>query len=113
MLTGAEMKIAELAECQVSSIAAASAGGDGYAGVSSKARRNVGLMEGLQRGRGALHAGPGRKRSAGIAVLVTPRPQYAFAMVGRLLYPDAASPAAMTGETGISAGRSCPSDGEA
>ena len=28
----------------------------------------------------------------GIAILVTPRPQQAFAQIGRLLYPDAASP---------------------
>jgi UDP-3-O-[3-hydroxymyristoyl] glucosamine N-acyltransferase len=42
------------------------------------------------------------KAPAGIAVLVTPRPHYAFAMIGRLLYPDAASPGATTGETGIS-----------
>ncbi|TKB48823.1 MAG: UDP-3-O-(3-hydroxymyristoyl)glucosamine N-acyltransferase, partial [Mesorhizobium sp.] len=35
-------------------------------------------------------------------VLVHPRPQQAFAMVGRLLFPAAATPGPMTGETGIS-----------
>ena len=39
---------------------------------------------------------------SGIAVLVTPRPQAAFAQIGRLLFPAAASPRPMTGETGIS-----------
>ena len=37
-----------------------------------------------------------------IAVLVTPKPQQAFATVARLLFPDAVTPAALTGETGLS-----------
>src|SRR5262249_58666409 len=37
-----------------------------------------------------------------VATLVTPRPQWAFAMVGRLLYPTAARPQPLTGETGVS-----------
>lgn len=39
---------------------------------------------------------------AGIAVLVTKHPQQAFAMVARLLFPDATIPGPITGETGIS-----------
>jgi len=38
----------------------------------------------------------------GIAVLVTPKPQGAFAALGRILYPPAARPLPTTGETGIS-----------
>lgn len=38
----------------------------------------------------------------GIAVLVTQRPQQAFASVARLLFPEAVKPAAVTGETGLS-----------
>ncbi|TIT59344.1 MAG: UDP-3-O-(3-hydroxymyristoyl)glucosamine N-acyltransferase, partial [Mesorhizobium sp.] len=34
--------------------------------------------------------------------LTHPRPQQAFALVGRLLFPQAATPGPMTGETGIS-----------
>jgi UDP-3-O-[3-hydroxymyristoyl] glucosamine N-acyltransferase len=37
-----------------------------------------------------------------VATLVTPRPQWAFALVGRRLYPTAARPQPLTGETGIS-----------
>ena len=35
-------------------------------------------------------------------MLVHPRPQQAFALVGRLLFPTAATPGPMTGETGVS-----------
>lgn len=38
----------------------------------------------------------------GVAVLVTARPQAAFAAIGRLMFPGAASPPPMTGETGVS-----------
>jgi UDP-3-O-[3-hydroxymyristoyl] glucosamine N-acyltransferase len=38
----------------------------------------------------------------GVAVLVTDRPQQAFATAARLLYPQAARPPALSGETGIS-----------
>lgn len=103
MLTGAEMKTLELADVQVSSIAAATAGGDGTL-VFVEGKRNIGLMEGLVAAAVLCTPDLVEKAPAGIAVLVTQRPQYAFAMVGRLLYPDAASPAAMTGETGISPG---------
>ena len=40
----------------------------------------------------------------GVAVLVTKKPQAAFATIGRLMFPAAASPHALTGETGISPG---------
>ena len=40
--------------------------------------------------------------SEGVAVLVSKAPQRDFAMVGRLLFPAAASPEPVTGETGIS-----------
>ncbi len=40
----------------------------------------------------------------GVAVLVTRKPQSAFAAIGRLMFPAAASPGPLTGETGISPG---------
>ncbi len=40
---------------------------------------------------------------AGVAVLVSDKPRADFAAVGRLLFPEAVRPAALTGETGISA----------
>jgi UDP-3-O-[3-hydroxymyristoyl] glucosamine N-acyltransferase len=41
---------------------------------------------------------------ADVAVLVHSRPQQAFALVGRLLFPVAATPGPMTSETGVSPG---------
>lgn len=101
MLTGAEVKTPELADVQVLSIAAAAGGGDG-ALVFVEGKRNAGLLQGLRAAAVLCTADLAEQAPAGVAVLVTPRPQYAFAMIGRLLYPDAASPAAMTGETGVS-----------
>jgi UDP-3-O-[3-hydroxymyristoyl] glucosamine N-acyltransferase len=42
------------------------------------------------------------KAPTGVAVLVNQRPQQAFAMIGRLLFPAAATPEPLTSETGIS-----------
>ena len=69
-------------------------GGEGML-VFVEGKRNAALLDGLEPrppsfARPIL---PTRCRPA-IAVLVTPRPQWAFAMIGRLLYPAAASPAA-------------------
>ncbi|PSJ60106.1 UDP-3-O-(3-hydroxymyristoyl)glucosamine N-acyltransferase [Kumtagia ephedrae] len=100
-LTGAEIKTPELANTLVDSIAAAATGGDG-ALVFVEGKRNAALMDGLRAAAILCTADVAERAPGGIAVLVTPRPQYAFAMVGRLLYPEAASPVAMTGETGIS-----------
>ena len=96
---------------QVSSIAAATAGGDGTL-VFVEGKRNIGLMEGLVAA--AVLCTPDwlKRLPPAIAVLVTQRPQYAFAMVGRLLYPDAASPRGNDGRNRHIAWRSCRSDGE-
>ena len=37
-----------------------------------------------------------------VAALVSARPQWAFALVGRVLYPNAARPQPLTGQTGVS-----------
>src|SRR5699024_7679125 len=39
---------------------------------------------------------------AGIAILVAKKPQYAFAEIARLLFPNGTRPQPITGETGIS-----------
>ncbi len=101
-LTGAELRTLEHADVLVASIAAAAVGGGG-ALVFVDGKRNAKLMDGLHAAAVLCTADVAELAPAGVAVLVTPRPQHAFAMVGRLLFPDAASPVAMTGETGISA----------
>ncbi len=100
-LTGAEIRNPNHASVQVSSIAAASAGGDG-ALVFVEGRRNAGLLKDLRAAAVLCTADMAGSAAENVAVLVTPRPQYAFALIGRLLYPASASPGAMTGETGIS-----------
>ncbi|MEQ1952404.1 UDP-3-O-(3-hydroxymyristoyl)glucosamine N-acyltransferase [Mesorhizobium sp. CN2-181] len=102
-LTGAEIGTADLASIQIGSIAAASVGGDGTL-VFVEGKRNAALMDGLSAAAVLCTQDIADRVPAGVAVLITPRPQYAFAMIGRLLFPDAASPGPMTGETGISAG---------
>jgi UDP-3-O-[3-hydroxymyristoyl] glucosamine N-acyltransferase len=100
-LTGAEIKNPHLANVQVSSIAAASTGGDG-ALVFVEGRKNAGLLKNLRAAAVLCTADVAGNAADDLAVLVTPRPQYAFAMIGRLLYPESESPGPMTGETGIS-----------
>ncbi|MDQ6437128.1 UDP-3-O-(3-hydroxymyristoyl)glucosamine N-acyltransferase [Mesorhizobium sp. LHD-90] len=100
-LTGAEIRTPDLADVQIGSIAAASAGGNG-ALVFVEGKRNASLMDGLSAAAVLCTPDLADRAPAGIAVLVASRPQYAFALVGRLLYPDAGSPGAVTGETGIS-----------
>ncbi|TIP60594.1 MAG: UDP-3-O-(3-hydroxymyristoyl)glucosamine N-acyltransferase, partial [Mesorhizobium sp.] len=66
-------------------------------------KRNFALMQSLRAAAVLCPADFATKAPPGIAVLMHPRPQQAFAMVGRLLFPHAATPGPMTGETGISA----------
>jgi UDP-3-O-[3-hydroxymyristoyl] glucosamine N-acyltransferase len=100
-LTGAELRNAELSESLVMSIAAASLGGEG-ALVFVEGRKNAGLLSGLRATAVLCTPDIAERVPSDIAVLVTPRPHYAFSMIGRLLFPDAAAPLPMTGETGIS-----------
>ena len=85
----------------VSTVSSLGEGGD-EALVYVEGRRNAEAL-------GALHAAAvlctsdlAARIPAGVATLVVRRPQQAFALIGRLLYPDAARPVAITGETGIS-----------
>jgi UDP-3-O-[3-hydroxymyristoyl] glucosamine N-acyltransferase len=100
-LTGAELVDSAYSDTVVTTIASASSGGED-ALVFVEGKRNAALLDRLHAA--AVFVTPdivGRVPS-GIAVLVTPAPQRAFAMVGRLLYPDAARPGTITGETGVS-----------
>jgi UDP-3-O-[3-hydroxymyristoyl] glucosamine N-acyltransferase len=100
-LAGAELLDPAHAAVEISGIASASEGGDGmlvYIEGSSMASLA-----------GSVHAAAifctaeiAPKVKPGVAVLVTKRPQAAFAAIGRLMFPAAASPEALTGETGIS-----------
>lgn len=100
-LTGARLRDAHDEARQIDGIAPASTGGDGKL-VFVEGRRNVGLFQGLNAAAVICTEDLSSAAPLGIAVLVTPRPQQAFAMVGRVLYPEAVRPATVTGETGIS-----------
>lgn len=102
-LAGAELADTAHSAIEVSGIASASEGGEGML-VYIEGRRNAGLAETLDAAAVLCAADIASKVKPGVAVLVTEKPQAAFAMIGRLMFPAAASPQALTGETGISPG---------
>ena len=101
-LTGAELLDQRHAGMEIAGIASASTGGEGML-VYVEGRRNARLAEQVRAAAVLCTADIAGRVAEGTAVLVTARPQAAFAQIGRLLYPAAASPAALTNETGISA----------
>src|SRR5687767_2699569 len=100
-LTGAELFDASQADVIVTDIASASIGGDGKL-VYVDGKRNASLLEGRSAAAILCTADVVTQVPPGIAILVTPKPQQAFARIGRLLHPNAASPRSLTGETGVS-----------
>jgi UDP-3-O-[3-hydroxymyristoyl] glucosamine N-acyltransferase len=100
-LTGAALVDSDLSQISIEALAPANEGGkDALVFVDGK--RNFALMQSLKAAAVLCPAEFAGKAPAGVAVLVHPRPQQAFAMVGRLLFPAAATPGPMTGETGVS-----------
>lgn len=100
-LTGAQLLDPDAAETEITCIAPATAGGAG-ALVYVEGKRNGHMLNGLVAAAVLCPAEVSADVPAGVVRLVTPRPQYAFAQVGRLLYPSAATPTPVTGEGGIS-----------
>lgn len=102
VLTGATLADPARAEETVSGIAPASASGPGILIFVEKPGHEQALAT-LKGGAVLTTQALAAKAAAGAAVLVTAHPQRAFAQVGRLLFPEAARPAPVTGETGVSA----------
>ena len=100
-LTGASLLDSGQSETAIEALAPANEGGKG-ALVFVDGKRNFALMQSLKAAAVLCPPDFASKAPQGIAVLVHPRPQQAFAMVGRLLFPQAATPGPMTGETGVS-----------
>lgn len=100
-LTGARLVDGLYADRLVAGIAPAAEGGDGKL-VFVEGRRNAGLLKELRAAAVLCTEDLGGEVPPGIAVLVTARPQWAFAVVARALYPAAARPQPLTGERGIS-----------
>jgi UDP-3-O-[3-hydroxymyristoyl] glucosamine N-acyltransferase len=102
-LTGAELFDPAYAGVEISGIASASEGGEGML-VYIEGRGNAQLAETVEAAAVFCAADVAPRVKPGIAVLVTRKPQAAFAAIGRLMFPAAASPKTLTGETGISPG---------
>ncbi|RLP23437.1 UDP-3-O-(3-hydroxymyristoyl)glucosamine N-acyltransferase [Mesorhizobium sp. YM1C-6-2] len=102
-LAGAELVDPAHSDIEISGIASASEGGEGML-VYVEGRNNARLAESVEAAAIFCTADVAPKVRPGVAVLVTRKPQSAFAMIGRLMFPAAASPGPLTGETGISAG---------
>jgi UDP-3-O-[3-hydroxymyristoyl] glucosamine N-acyltransferase len=86
-LTGAQLADSAHSDTIVSTIASAASGGEG-ALVFVEGKRNAALLDRLNAAAVLVTPDIAGRAPSGIAVLVTPAPQRAFAMVGRLLYPE-------------------------
>lgn len=100
-LTGAVLADDRRAQTVVRTIASVHDGGEG-ALVYIEGKRNALRLNGLQAAAVLCTSEVASRVPADVACLVTPNPQQAFAQVGRLLFPQAVRPEAITGETGIS-----------
>jgi UDP-3-O-[3-hydroxymyristoyl] glucosamine N-acyltransferase len=100
-LTGATLADPAHAGVEIDGIASASEGGAGKL-VFIEGRGNASLADSLDAAAVLCTADVAPRVNPGVAVLVTRRPQAAFSAIGRLMFPAAASPKALTGETGIS-----------
>jgi UDP-3-O-[3-hydroxymyristoyl] glucosamine N-acyltransferase len=100
-MTGAQLLDAGASDVEITGIAAAAEGGAGKL-VFVDGKRNSHVLSNLVAAAVLCPEEVSEQVPAGIARLVTPRPYYAFAQVGRILYPAAASPRSFTGEVGVS-----------
>lgn len=100
-LTGANLTNPAYADATIETIAAAGEGGE-RALVFVDGKRNAALMPGLRAVAVLCTAEIADRAPAGVAALVHARPQQAFALIGRLLFPAAAVPVPLTSETGVS-----------
>lgn len=101
-LTGAALGNPQSSGVSIRSIAAAASGGPEDL-VFVEGRKNAGLLGSTRAGIALVSPELAETVPAGTVALVTKYPQLAFATVGRLLFPSAAIPGSVTGETGISA----------
>jgi UDP-3-O-[3-hydroxymyristoyl] glucosamine N-acyltransferase len=100
-LTGARLVDAAHGGRIVTGIASASEGGEGRL-VFVEGKRNAGLLKTLSAAAVLCSENLAALAPPAVATLITPNPQWAFALIGRLIYPAAARPQPLTGETGIS-----------
>ena len=100
-LTGATLATPEYEHNEALFLAPADSGGAG-ALVFVEGRRNAGLMPGLRASIVICSQDVAAGAPAGVAVIVSSHPHRDFSAVGRLIFPAAARPGPLSGETGIS-----------
>jgi len=100
-LTGAELVDEQQSDVEIARLASASEGGEG-ALIFVEGKRNADTLKTARAAAVLCTEDVASRVPSGIAVLVTPKPQLAFAAVGRLLFPSSVRLAPITGETGIS-----------
>lgn len=99
VLTGAELRTPERAKNEVRRLAPSDEGGEGsLIFVSGKRHATTVEASVVLCTSEVAHLAP-----VGAAVLISKHPQVDFAAIGRLMFPAAARPVALTGETGVSA----------
>jgi UDP-3-O-[3-hydroxymyristoyl] glucosamine N-acyltransferase len=100
-LTGSSLVDDRHAAVVIETIASARDGGQG-AVVYVEGKKNAELVGHIRASAVLCTADLVERVPQGVAILVSRRPQAAFAQIGRLLFPAAASPHALTGQVGIS-----------
>jgi len=101
-LTGARLVDAAHSKVTISRLAPASDGGEETL-VFIDGRRNAAKLGSVRAAAVLCPEELVESAPPGVAVLASSKPQHAFAMVARLLFPQSARPQPVTGETGISA----------
>lgn len=100
-LTGGTLATPDLADNEIMSLAPADRGRPG-ALVFVEGKRNAALIAGVEASVLLCAQDMAALAPSGVAVVVSRHPHRDFALVGRTMFPPAAKPGAMTGETGIS-----------
>jgi UDP-3-O-[3-hydroxymyristoyl] glucosamine N-acyltransferase len=100
-LTGSTLADEKSSDAEIRGVAPVQDGGDGML-VFIDGKRQAPLLRGLRAAALICSQEVAAQAPAGVAVLIAGKPVYAFAAATRALYPSAARPVAITGETRIS-----------
>ncbi len=100
-LTGAELRTPSKADVYVSGLASLDSGREGFL-VFAEGKKNGTAVSGTSASALLCTADLAHSVSPDCAVLVSLKPQRDFALVGRMMFPTAARPGPLTGETGVS-----------
>jgi len=100
-LTGARLLDESKADVTIGRLAPAADGGEDSL-VFVDGKRNAALLASVRAAAVLCDEEAACEVPAGVAILVSQKPQFAFAQIARLLFPSGTRPQPITGETGIS-----------